>query len=114
MLTLCTRTLVLVLCLRAILAPFTYRPARTEPFARYSLVMRARWWPPQRLQRYSASSKLLRLYQGKNRDVSVSGRCGRPSSRFAAWDCSTVPSGAVVAIEPKGFLASRQAIVLRC
>jgi hypothetical protein len=61
-----TRVLVLLLAFRAVIAPLTYRPANSNPSHRNGIVMSVRWWPPQRLQRFSGSSKLLRLFRGRN------------------------------------------------
>ena len=51
------------------IAPLTYRPANSNPSHRNGIVLSVRWWPPQRLQRFSGSSKLLRLFRGKNEVV---------------------------------------------
>jgi hypothetical protein len=64
-----TRVLVLLLAFRAVIAPLTYRPAQSNPSHRNGIVISVRWWPPQRLQRFSGSSKLLRLFRGKNEVV---------------------------------------------
>ena len=61
-----TRVLVLLLAFRAVIAPLTYRPANSNPSHRNGIVISVRWWPHQRLQRFSGSSKLLRLFRGKN------------------------------------------------
>ena len=64
-----TRVLVLLLAFRAVIAPLTYRPANSNPSHRNGIVLSVRWWPPQRLQRFSGTSKLLRLFRGKNEVV---------------------------------------------
>jgi hypothetical protein len=63
------RILVLLLAFRAVIAPMTYRPANSNPTHRNGIVLSVRWWPPQRLQRFSSSSKLLRLFRGKKEVV---------------------------------------------
>ncbi len=62
-----TRTLILVLALRAILAPLTFGTTCHHPTNHNALVMRLRHWPPQRLQRLTVSSHLLELFRGKGR-----------------------------------------------
>jgi hypothetical protein len=64
-----TRLLVLLLAFRAVIAPLTYRPANSNPSHRNGIVLSVRQWPPQRLQRFSGTSKLLRLFRGKNEVV---------------------------------------------
>jgi hypothetical protein len=65
-----SRVLVLLLAFRAVLAPLSYRPSSASESHRHnSLVMSIRWWPPQRLQRFSSNSKLLRLFRGKTEVV---------------------------------------------
>jgi len=64
-----TRVLVLLLAFRAVIAPLTYRPANSNPSHRNGIVLSVRWWPAQRLQRFSGSSKLLRLFRGRNEVV---------------------------------------------
>lgn len=107
-----TRALVLVLALRAALAPFTYRPSDPDPLHRSSLVMRTRWWPPQRLQRFSGSSKLLQLFQGKNRltadaEGRLVSRRGVPKSRVGL-------SRPTARLDAPKFSIGRMSIVLLC
>ena len=79
-----TRILVFLLAFRAIVAPYTYRPTMPgQQLPRQTLRMRVRWWPPQRLQRFSRASKMLRLFEGKNR--SVTGVDGRTQSLATIW-----------------------------
>jgi hypothetical protein len=61
--------LVALLAFRAIAAPWTYRPANSNPSHRNRLVISVRRWPAQRLQRFSGTSKLLRLFRGKDKVV---------------------------------------------
>lgn len=61
------RTLVVLLALRAVAAPVVSRPAPSTLSHHQFLVVRMRCWPYQQLGRFSSSSKLLRLYSGKNR-----------------------------------------------
>jgi hypothetical protein len=63
-------TLVILLVLRAVAAPVGLRPANSHSSHHRSYVIRMRCWPPQRLQRFSATSKLLRLCVGKNKVAS--------------------------------------------
>jgi hypothetical protein len=67
------KSLLILLVLRAIAAPVTL-PTSTPSNSRHPLfVVRMCCWPFQRLQRFSASSKLLQLYSGKNRVPSGEG-----------------------------------------
>jgi hypothetical protein len=91
-----SRVLVLLLAFRAVIAPLSYRPPGAHQAHRYhALVMSIRWWPPQRLQRFSSNSKLLRLFRGKTEVVpdgesrrqrpvcwSSTSRFGRLGARF--------------------------------
>ena len=62
------RTLVILLALRAVAAPVALCPSNSPSSSQHRFyVVRMRCWPPQRLQRFSASSKLLQLCIGKNR-----------------------------------------------
>lgn len=86
--------LVILLAFRAIVAPWTYRPPSSNPTHRNGLVISVRRWPPQRLQRFSSTSKLLRLFRGKDKVVPD---CEVPLQRLVAR--SALPrfcAGAVV------------------
>jgi hypothetical protein len=80
-----TRVLVILLAFRAVIAPLTYRPASSNPSHRNGIVLSVRWWPPQRLQRFSGSSKLLRLFRGKKKNEVVPDEEGRPQEIVARW-----------------------------
>lgn len=71
MIALLRRTIVAPLIVRTIAAPIALRPAADGPSPDYAPTVRVCSWPAQRLQRFSARSKLLRLFQGKNRAVAV-------------------------------------------
>jgi hypothetical protein len=61
------RALLLLLVARFIAAPVTLRPTAPDSHQHSFLIFRICSWPPQRLQRFSSSSKLLQLLQGKNK-----------------------------------------------
>jgi hypothetical protein len=98
-----------------VFAPFTYRTTTHHDAVRYSLVLRVRWWPPQRLQRFSRSSKLLRLFQGKNRTVlDMAGRLARING---LWPSRRTPALLFLyshAVSPTTSAAARLTSVLRC
>lgn len=106
------RILVLLLAFRAIIAPLTFRPTKADSSHHSSLVMRVRWWPPQRLQRFSATSKLLQLFRGKNAIV-CDGE-GRPRGLLARWPSPQHPLGAPVASVSRPLPAVPLTTILRC
>ncbi len=61
------RPLVFLLVVRAIIAPYTVRSLKTGPMYHPRVVMSVRTWPPQRLERFSATSKVLKLFKGKDK-----------------------------------------------
>jgi hypothetical protein len=66
-----TRVVVSVLVARVIAAPVALRPNTDGSLPHSVLVIRrVCTWPPQRLERFSRSSKLLQLSRGKNGAVS--------------------------------------------
>lgn len=78
------RALVLLLIVRAVCAPLTVRPTKLGHLYRARVVVSVRTcWPPQRFERFSSTSKLLKLFQGKDKsEVEDAGRLlsGRPFS----------------------------------
>lgn len=67
-----TRVIVTLLVARAIAAPLAALRLNTDDATFHSIlvVRRVYAWPQQRLERFSPSSKLLELFQGKNKPVS--------------------------------------------
>ena len=107
-----TRTLVFLLALRAIAAPVAVRPSQISPGHRSWLEVRARCWPPQRLARFSSSSKLLQLMKGKDKVASL------PSGRFVAFGVFVTPLRFALSSPALGNLrslsADRASDRLRC
>jgi hypothetical protein len=104
--------LLLLLAFRVVIAPLTYRPAAADPHHRYNLVLRTRWWPPQRLQRFSRTSKLLQLFQGKSRLASEAE--GKRAGLLALWPSPRSCLGAVVLCVSHALPAGPLTTVLRC
>jgi hypothetical protein len=107
-----TRVLVLLLAFRAVLAPLTYRPANANPTHRNGIVLSVRWWPPQRLQRFSGTSKLLRLFRGKNEvvpDEEV-----RLQTIVARWFSARLRPVVIASCLSSPLHAARLTTVLRC
>jgi hypothetical protein len=107
-----TRVLVLLLAFRAVVAPFTYRPSASDRSHRHTLTMGIRWWPPQRLQRFSGSSKLLQLFQGKNRVASDED--GRLPGVLARWPSPQSMPGALALCVFQPLPAGELITCLRC
>jgi hypothetical protein len=111
--------LVALLAIRAIAAPWTYRPANNNPTHRNRLVISVRRWPPQRLQRFSGTSKLLRLYRGKDKVVPEAElRLQETAARFA-WSRSSAGTDVLVLCHPLArldhrLLTGRLTTFLRC
>lgn len=62
------KSLVLLLILRAVFAPLTVRAAKSGQLYRARVVVSMRHcWPQQRLERFSSTSKVLKLFQGKHK-----------------------------------------------
>ena len=107
-----TRAIVALLVARALAAPISIRPQAGLPFRHCVLVARVCNWPPQRLERFSHSSKLLQLFQGKNGaacDVTGLPRETRP---LPTSDPSITPSLAAEALGARAM--SHSTDHLRC
>lgn len=108
MLALLKRSLMILLVLRAIVAPVTLHPSSS--CLRPTVMVRMRCWPPQRLQRFSGASKLLQLCVGKNRPAPDVGP--RPAD---AWPLRAAPGTDLAA---RGFgmpaTTARSSACLRC
>lgn len=105
------RTLVVLLALRAVAAPVVLP---TPPILSHHefFVVRMRCWPLQQLQRFSASSKLLLLYTGKNRISS-----GDKPWLLACWPLCPVSQtllAAPVSRASTALATNRLAVCLRC
>jgi hypothetical protein len=71
-----------------------------------------RCWPPQRLQRFSSSSKLLQLFTGKNKLTSA-GECPILTLR-PQRPASKPPFSLLVPEAPGDTPTNRLAVCLRC
>ena len=110
--TLLKRTLVILLALRAIAAPVVLRPSTPTPSQGQCFVIRMRSWPHQRLQRFSATSKLLQLRVGKNRATFVEGCRLLTFCPLRPASCPHV--AAPVPGTPENSAMNRLAVCLRC
>ena len=107
-----TRILVLLLAVRAIAAPVALCPSFVPPSGHRFFVIHMRCWPPQRLQRFSSSSKLLQLCTGKNRVTSSCGCC-----LLTLWPqrpASKPPFSLLVPEAPGDTPTNRLSVCLRC
>jgi hypothetical protein len=107
-----TRTLVLLLALRAVAAPVVLCPSAPPSSHQRFFEIRMRCWPPQRLQRFSSSSKLLQLYTGKNRVTS--GETGRFLKRCLLRFTPQPPLPVLVPEASPDVATERLAVCLRC
>jgi hypothetical protein len=107
-----TRAIVALLVVRALAAPISFRPQAGCHFRRCVFVARVCNWPPQRLERFSHSSKLLQLFRGKNRAVPDVAGLPRETRPLPASDPSLAPYLAPVAFGARA--ASRSTDHLRC
>ena len=96
-----TRILIFLLAFRVVAAPVSFHSTKACLPLRSYVVMRTRCWPPQRLQRFSAASKLLQLFQGRDKTtpaVPDSRLCLRtltPADRHSlSFDSHTSPDSA--------------------
>jgi hypothetical protein len=105
------RTLVLVLAFRMVGAPLSPRPSKAVPVPHSFYVMRVRCWPPQRLQRFSSNSKLLRLLQGKDKPMPEG--AGRLLSLLALWSSPQHPLSLDLETS-RGLAPGRFTDCLRC
>ncbi len=107
-----TRAVMMLLIVRAIAAPVALRPKTAGYAYVHGLALRVCAWPQQRLQRFSASSKLLQLRQGRNRVVAD--HSDRPPGFRSVWSArprSTGPQGVSRICGMPAFLSTRR---LRC
>jgi hypothetical protein len=107
-----TRILVLLLAVRAIAAPVALRPSFGAASEHRFFVIHMRCWPPQQLQRFSSSSKLLQLCTGKNK-VTSAGGC----SLLTLWPqrpASKTPLSLLVPEVPGDTPTNRLTVCLRC
>lgn len=107
-----TRTLVILLVLRAVAAPVALHPSTASPSPHQSFVIRMRCWPFQRLQRFSASSGLLQGCSGKNRLLS-----GEGSRLLNFWPPRPAPDPYLAVPIPRApgdVATNRLAVCLRC
>lgn len=108
-----TRAIVVLLVARAVAAPVSLRPSHDGPPTRSVLVVRRAYgWPQQRLERFSHSSKLLKLFRGKNRPVTVDVVLVRDSRATPIPLSSTTPSTAPRSLGARA--ASQMTDHLRC
>jgi hypothetical protein len=104
--------IILLLMARVVAAPLALPPAVDYSHPSHGFVFRVCSWPPQRLQRFSSSSKLLRLLQGKNKAGSAEGLCLLPPRIPGPSPQSLLfPYGAG---SPPGGSANRSTDRLRC
>jgi hypothetical protein len=105
---------VFLLIVRAVAAPIAMRPRVVDAGScvRHVLVLRICSWPPQRLQRFSARSKLLELRQGRNR--LASGLKRRPPGFRTAWSSLTSPPPSHAPAGLRGMSAILPTGRLRC
>ena len=106
------RNLLILLALRAIAAPVALPPSTPSISQHQFFVVRMRCWPFQRLQRFSASSKLLQLYSGKNRVPS-----GEEAWLLMCWPlrpASLAHLAAPISRASTDLATDRLAVCLRC
>jgi hypothetical protein len=103
------RILILLLILRVVAAPLTIRPGKSGHNS--TVVRRVSSWPLQRLQRFSSTSHLLELFEGRNK----AGREGegRRLSVRSLWPDTRTPLPSDLD-HPRGSPAPRSDDRLRC
>jgi hypothetical protein len=106
------RTLVILLALRALAAPVGLCPSTPVPSHHRFFAFRMRCWPPQQLQRFSSSSKLLELCTGKSKVTS--GAQGRFVTFWRLTPPPQRPSSVPVLEASRDVSTDRSAVCLRC
>ena len=107
------RSLVILLVLRAVIAPVTVRTIKAGHLQRARVVMCMRvGWPLQRLERFSSSSKLLKLFQGKHKDQSDAS--GWWLTARAPWACPAIALSTHGPADVCRFCLDRSAVSPRC
>lgn len=107
------RALVLLLVVRAVCAPLTVRPTKSGHLYRARVVVSVRTcWPQQRLERFSSTSKLLKLFQGK--DKSDADDTGRLLNDRAFWLSPNTSLASRLPERVRTFTLDRAASSPRC